>query len=193
MNRTRSRLCRAISLIELMAGLSACSVILTTSAVLLHRMMRVESASRAFADVERSAGRLSHQFRHDVHRASASLLDRSQMSKGVAITLQLSKNQSVEYSLDNGNITRAELQDGKIAYREEFDLPENARLSFEELQSPKRIVLSLTTPRLAQTQTDSNDQKMNIVHSVPLSLRVEAVVDRDRLNSNSATTEARSR
>jgi hypothetical protein len=193
MNYTRSRLRRAMSLIELMAGLSACSVILTTSAVLLHRVMRVESASRAFADVERSAARLSRQFRQDVHRASAAVLDPFQKNNGVALTLQFPNNQSLEYSFADGNITRIALQNGKIAAREEFAFPEDARLKFEEQQSPKRIVLSLTTPRETPTASEGNDRKLYIVHSVPLSLRVEVVVDRDHLNANSTTTEARSR
>jgi hypothetical protein len=192
MNSTRSKLRRALSLIELMAGLSACSVILTTSAVLLHRVMRVESTSRAFADVERNAARLSRQFRQDVHRASAALVSPPKSKSVVALALELSNNQSLNYSITDGIITRIELQNGKITARDEFGFPENAQLAFEEQQSPKRIVLSLTTPRETPTAAESNNQKLNIVHSVPLSLRVEAVVDRDHLNSNSTTTEARS-
>ena len=62
---------RAASLAELLVIMSACTIILTTSVQLIHRAMHSQSASRVFFDCERSAQRLSQQFRSDVHEATS--------------------------------------------------------------------------------------------------------------------------
>jgi hypothetical protein len=62
---------RGISLVELMLTLSACCVILTMSAALIHRALHAQSKSRRFFDGERNAQRLGESFRRDVHAATS--------------------------------------------------------------------------------------------------------------------------
>src|SRR6478752_9485917 len=106
MRFSNSKLRTALSLIELMAAVSACSVILTTCAVLLHRVMRADSDSRSLGDIERNAARLSNQFRDDVHQASVASLDHSNMKNEVVLKLTLPQDQSLEYSCARGRVLR---------------------------------------------------------------------------------------
>jgi len=60
---------RGISLIELLMAMGGVSLVITSSAMLLHGVMRAQSESRRFFDDERTSARLARQFRADVHAA----------------------------------------------------------------------------------------------------------------------------
>ena len=114
MKHSNAKLRTALSLIELVAAVSACSVILTTCAVLLHRVMRADSDSRSFGDIERNAARLSNQFRDDVHQASVASVHHSKTDNEVVLTLKLPKDQSLEYSCAAGKVLRMLTHGGKV-------------------------------------------------------------------------------
>lgn len=61
---------RGISLIELLAAMTAASVVMATAAGLVHRSFTFESRSRQVLGDERTAVRLARQFREDVHAAT---------------------------------------------------------------------------------------------------------------------------
>ena len=61
---------RGISLVELLMAMGGVSLVLTSSAMLLHGVMRAQSESRRFFDDERTSARLARQFRVDVHAAA---------------------------------------------------------------------------------------------------------------------------
>jgi CxxC motif-containing protein len=190
MKYTNTKLRPALSLIELVAAVSACSVILTTCAVLLHRVMRADSDSRAFGDIERNAARLSNQFRDDVHQASVASLDHSKTDNEVVLRLKLPEDQSLEYSCAAGRVLRMLTQNGKIAAREEFGFPEGSEFAIQERDSPKRIILSITT----QPKTIAGDvRSLKTYHAIPISLQVEAAVNRDEFSANSLTAEGQRR
>src|SRR5688500_18291789 len=89
-----------ISLIELLAVLSGCSVVLGLTASLLHQTMRAQSHTRDFFDVERNAQRLARQFRSDVHAAAADSIDdidAEGVSDGELLRLQLPDGQTIRY------------------------------------------------------------------------------------------------
>ena len=65
-----SRLPRGISLIELLMAMGGVSLVITSSAMLLHGVMRAQSESRRFFDDERTSARLARVFRADVHAAA---------------------------------------------------------------------------------------------------------------------------
>lgn len=60
---------RGASLFELMAAMTAASVVMATSVGLVHRSFTFESRSRQVLADERTAARLARQFRSDVHQA----------------------------------------------------------------------------------------------------------------------------
>jgi len=61
---------RGISLIELLMAMGGVSLVITSSAMLLHGVMRAQSESRRFFDDERTSARLARVFRADVHAAA---------------------------------------------------------------------------------------------------------------------------
>jgi Tfp pilus assembly protein PilW len=65
---------RGASLFELMAAMSAASVVIATSTTLVHRTFTIESRSRAVIADERTALRLARQFRTDIHEAATVLV-----------------------------------------------------------------------------------------------------------------------
>jgi hypothetical protein len=179
-----------MSLIELVVVVSASSVILTTCAALLHRVMRADSDSRSFGDIERNAARLSNQFRDDVHQASVASLDHSKTDNEVVLTLKLPKDQSLEYSCAAGRVLRMLTQNGKAVAREEFVFPEQSEFAVQERDSPKRIILSITT----QPKASARDvRSLKTYHAIPISLRVEAVVNRDDVLANALAAEGQHR
>ena len=183
MNLPIAKLRHAMSLAELLAVVSACSVILTTSTVLLHRVMRAQSEARSFTDVERSAQRLSRQFRQDVHQATVAVLHNSNVKEGVFLQLQLPNDRSLEYSRAEGNVLRVLSQNGKVTAREEFAFPQTTELTVREQGSPKRISLSITTP---PPETIAGDrQQLMSYKAMPVSLQVDARINRESFSVSS--------
>lgn len=143
MMRTRS----AMSIAELLVTMSACSVILTMSAGLIHRSMHTQSNSRDFYDAERTALRLGRQFRHDVHASTAASVTDGDRDEKVVLRLQLQDGRTVEYSRSAGHVLRLLSQEGEVAARDEFPFPSPIELEFHEAESATRIILAITTER----------------------------------------------
>ncbi len=167
---------RAVSLTELLLVLSLCTLILTTSGVLLHRVMRIESESRAFTDTERSCTRLSHQFRSDVHQAITAELKKPNGKDGVFLQLHLPTNEIVEYEVKQGRLQRTARSGDKVTARDEFIIPLKAMLTINQLQLPNRLVLSIAPPSIVAT-TDA-DHKLQSYRAIPDCVRIEAVLNR---------------
>jgi len=174
---------RGVSLTELMVLMSATTMILSMSAMLLHRAMRVQVDSRAFTDVERSAARLSRQFRQDVHEATDVMLEKSKLNKDVFVQLQLPAGESIQYSWVNGNVLRSVVRDGKAAAREEFAFQPSCKLEVREQASPNRIVLTITSAAL--DPASSKEEQIQSYRAAPLSLQVDAALNRGASASNS--------
>ena len=138
------RLVRGYSLTELLVVLSASTIILTMSAVLIHRIMHEQSRAQDFQDAERSSLRLSAQFRRDVHRASNVSLQESEASRG--LTLHFAKSQAnahrqIEYRFEQGCVTRILSDNGNTAWREEFSFPAETEWTMHEETDPRRLLL----------------------------------------------------
>ena len=58
---------RAASLLELLAAMSAASIVTAAAAGLVHKSFSLESRSRSTVAEERTALRLARQFRADIH------------------------------------------------------------------------------------------------------------------------------
>jgi hypothetical protein len=175
-NRTIAR--RGMTLVELMVIISATSVVLTTSAALMHGVMHTQKATRAFFDAERSAVRLSNQFRSDVHEATDATIDAGATGEEAFVSLQLSGNTTTRYRYVDGKVLRVQTRDGGGIAREEFVFPPSAVLKIELVDTPRRLVLSLTTPSvLSSNQGElSRDPR-----EVPVYFHVEARLNRDAM------------
>jgi hypothetical protein len=167
---------RGVSLAELLLTMSACTVILTMSAGLIHRAMHTQSRSRSFFDTERSAMRLSESFRRDVHAADdAAVIGNAEQGEGVFLRLQLPGSQMVEYRLAAGRVQRLLHVDGSVKSREAFVFAADTQLTLEK--SPQHlVVLSIVPP---SDTAGPADRPPLTPYSTPASLRAEAVLGRN--------------
>jgi hypothetical protein len=168
---------RAVSLIELLLVMSACTSVLTLSSVLLVRAMRIQTQSRVHADAERTALRLANQFRRDVHRAQTAVLNRNELERDVVLRLQLADGQRVDYALVGSTLLRLAAGSDNRAAREEFFFPPGCEFSVRELEAPPRLAITIAAKPNFGIASDGTHARMPGV--VPVSLCVEASLGRD--------------
>jgi hypothetical protein len=148
--------------VELLVVMSACSVILTMSASLIHRAMRTQSESRAFYDAQRSALRLARQFRDDVHHATTASLNRGELGENVVLRLQFAGERTAEYGHADSEVLRNLSRRGGAISREEFAFPSPIKLDVRQEDSPPRIVLTITAERDAAAATRSKEVELHV-------------------------------
>jgi hypothetical protein len=166
---------RGISILELLVIMSASTVVLTMTSLLIIRAMRVQMESRAHCDVERNALRLAEQFRRDAHDAKSAEINEEAGEGEVFLRLQVLDGNQVEYSCTGGTVLRLASGSGKQVSREEFAFPAAIEISIRELKSPSRITLTITAIPLAAAGKPPVSTLL-----IPVSFEVEAALDRDR-------------
>jgi prepilin-type N-terminal cleavage/methylation domain-containing protein len=162
---------RGVSLVELLVVMSLGSVLLTTSAVVLHRVMNVHGKTRNFLSASRNGLRLSDQFRSDVHRVTK--VTTSDLDAPVVLRLQLGEANVVEYSHAGGEVRRTQLEGEKTVSREEYSFPANSRVLIREESSPRLLSLSV----ISQPGDPAGSAQPGFATAVYL--RIEAQVGRD--------------
>lgn len=179
---------RAISLVELLLVMSASTVVLSLSGVLLHRAMIVQMQSRSRTNVERTSLRLANQFRSDLHVARDANPDNSRNNSGVFLHLTAG-DRVIDYSRECGNVLRVESGGNLPPRREAFEFPAAAQLAIEQLNTPARLALTIEL-RAPDRPSTSSDIAVDM-NPTQVSLHVEATVGRDlRLPHLPANTEA---
>ena len=113
---------RGISLVELLMAMGGVSLVITSSAMLLHGVMRAQSESRRFFDDERTSARLARVFRADVHAAAQVAAPAGE--RLVAFTLPDGGTIEYRHSADHRQIERRLLTPGNEApvAREDYSL-----------------------------------------------------------------------
>jgi hypothetical protein len=168
---------RGISLVELLVVMTACTVIFTTSAGLIHRMMHADSRARAFYDVERSALRLSRQFRADVHQARNAVVFPEADETGAFLRLTVDEEQTIEYRHRDGLVTRVLAQRGMGPSREIYAFPSYVKLDLSEAGPPRRLVLSLSAE--PTTTPDAKATPVWNQYATRVDLQIEAELARN--------------
>jgi hypothetical protein len=163
---------RAVSLIELLLAMSACTVILSMSATLIHRALHAQSKTRAIDDAERAALRLSSQFRRDIHDASAAETDA--LPAGVFLRLQLPACQTVEYRRAQGSLLRILTNGDTNQARDQFNFPDNIELTVNK-DTPSLITLSITS---LSPDASPKGPSEHVPRPAPLNLQVAARLNR---------------
>ena len=107
------RLPRGISLVELLMAMGGVSLVITSSAMLLHGVMRAQSESRRFFEDERTSARLARVFRADVHAAAQ--VGAAGGERLVAFTLPDGGTIEYRHSADHRQIQRRLLAPGNEA------------------------------------------------------------------------------
>ncbi|NOY41099.1 MAG: prepilin-type N-terminal cleavage/methylation domain-containing protein [Planctomycetes bacterium] len=154
---------RAFTLVEMSVSIAVGSVLMGLALGMVHRTMRAESTARINAQVERTAARLSRQFRHDLHQAQSISLD-NQQNDTPSLRLVLSDQRPITYQIDKSSILREQQQSDEQTHREIFLFPDDYSLLFGELGEPSRVVLTV-----------EHDTKL-VGISPQVRLHVEAVV-----------------
>lgn len=175
------RLPRGISLIELLMAMGGVSLVITSSAMLLHGVMRAQSESRRFFDDERTSARLARQFRADVHAAAQVAAPAG--DRLVAVTLPDGGTIEYRHSADHRQIERRLLEPGTEApvAREDYSLagPCAAVVTMAE----RRITLELGPEgidgKLASPGTVPPPRSPAEAKRKPPALVVEADLSRD--------------
>ena len=165
---------RGVSLVELMLTLSACTVILTMSAGLIHRALHAQSKARLFFDTQRSATRLGENFRRDIHDAQSAAMEGEAESGNALLRLKLAGGQVIEYRQEAGRVERLWLVDDAVRSREAFAFSAETRLQAER-QSPRLIALS-AIPHAEDSGTANRPLPS---YTIPVSIRFEAVLGRN--------------
>lgn len=176
---------RGVSLAELLLAMSACTVILTTSVGVIHRIMLTQSKSRSFFEVERSAWRLSSQFRRDVHSARQVVAARDDAPTDAALALRLSDGETISYHHEFESVVRTRMQGEQVIQREKFAfLPEiNVHLSHDEATGS--VALSVMADPLSAATANPTPDKSSVMQAFAtrVSLRAVAVVGRMAANA----------
>lgn len=177
MSRSRKSFRRGVSLTELLVLMSSCTLVLSMSAVLLHRVMQIEVDSRSIVDAERSCSRLARQFRGDVHEAISIDIKNDKPTDGEFLVLQLRQNQTVVYSRSNGNIGRILSRKDKVLARDEFVGQRSSTVGVRAEESPRRVILTIASP----IRDESGDQAKQLLSlkAIPVGLAIEACVGRN--------------
>jgi hypothetical protein len=180
---------RGISLVELLMAMGGVSLVITSSAMLLHGVMRAQSESRRFFDDERTSARLARQFRADVHAAAqvaaqiAAQIEAPAGERLVAFTLPDGGTIEYRHTADHRQIERRLLAPGNEApvAREDYSLagPCAAVVTVAERQitlelGPEGIDGKLASPGTVPPPRSPAEAKRK-----PPALVVEAVLGRD--------------
>jgi hypothetical protein len=163
---------RGTTLVELMVVMSACVVVLTLSAELIHRILSVQSRTAAAIAAERSAQRLSATFRRDVQDA-ARRLDVADP----ATLLQLAVGaDEVVYRQEGPILERQVVRKQATPAREQFVLPEELQVRIDE-RAPGLLTLSLES-RSVEFEPGKIDQASPLFIT-PMHLEATAVLGKN--------------
>ena len=110
---------RGVSLVELLAAMTAASVVMATSMGLVHRSFSFESRSRGILADERTALRLARQFRTDVHEAVTVTGGPDDAPGGVLVAIGCPDRRITYRREPQGLVRRTELTTG-VATREHY-------------------------------------------------------------------------
>ena len=133
-----------------MVTVSTASVLLVLATGVVHRMMRFESMSRLRADVHRSAVRLSHDFRHDIHRAEGFEIS-SHGEQPPTIRLMLPESSDVTYQVASQWVLREQRLDDQHVARETYDFPADYQVRFSQSE-----------PRMAELTVEHHLQLVGV-------------------------------
>ena len=154
MNKRRGNKQRGFTLVELIVTISSASVLQMLATGVVHRTMRFESMSRQRADVHRAAVRLSHDFRHDVHRANGFRIgDRADQPPTIHLTLP--EGSEVTYQVTRQRVLREQrlgTQKGaQQVARETYDFP-----------AKYQVMFSQSEPRMAELTVEHHLQLVGV-------------------------------
>ena len=116
------------SLIEMLVAVTIASLVLTSVAVALHSLFRVDQHLRREVVQSTSLSRISFQLRSDAHEANSATLDQTGEGRP-RLVLTYTEGRTVTYAAEEARIVRLVQQDEKVQHREVFYLSERTTVS----------------------------------------------------------------
>ncbi|MGA2616452.1 MAG: hypothetical protein ABSF26_02510 [Thermoguttaceae bacterium] len=157
---------RGQSLVEMVVVMTVATAVSGVAIALLGAVLQLDGTARGQTRWVSSMGRLSEQFRRDVHQASAAAAVRE--ADKAALRLQLPQGRSVVYRLERGGIVRREqtgpketvplsarpggrADENRDSPQDRFALPDQAAaaIDIEQAASPRLVSLSIESPGLS--------------------------------------------
>lgn len=132
--------CRAFTLVELSITMTAGSALMILAVGLLHQSMALAARARDRADHQRTLDRLGREFRGDVHRA-----DNCTVTANDNALLVMPDDSTVSYVAQSDRVIRRQRRGDKLAGQDVFPLGTAATATFESLESPKRVALTVSS------------------------------------------------
>jgi len=132
---------RGYTLIEMLAVLSAGTVLLSITAFVLHLLMQAEQAGRTHVHQASVSGKLAEQFRSDVRTAWRQSSGRVNMPYEARFVL--SDNRIVTYGVSEGEVERREYLHGRQQRQESYALPAECSATIKADKKATPHVISL--------------------------------------------------
>jgi type II secretory pathway component PulJ len=133
---------RGVSLVELMVTLSACSVLLSMCAMLMHRMFHSHRRGTVATAQEQTLWRLETAFRRDVLLARAVQAARDDLPAEVLVRLDMGNSETIDYRLAATQIERVVQRPATPSSREEFHFAQSVSAQVAQ-RSPAVVQLQL--------------------------------------------------
>jgi prepilin-type N-terminal cleavage/methylation domain-containing protein len=131
---------RGFTLVEMLLVVTAVTGILAACAMLLHSLLRLESAERAHLADASTVSRIARQFREDV-RTSETADPIPGANQAPKLVLSGSDASVVTYQVDGERLVRTETNQNKLLRRELYPLARLGPIGFEEDRGFLRLVL----------------------------------------------------
>lgn len=160
------------TLLETVVVIGMMAVLMTSGAHLIGLLLRAEGDGLQALTADRSLFRLAETFRDDVHAAAAAQL--ADEDDGTdRLTLTLSDERRVTYTLPDQRVQRVVRRGGETSHRETFRLPPGS--NHLEHSGPERRVTLVHKRRLGRPSESRNGSP-----SARRTYRIQAVLGRDR-------------
>jgi hypothetical protein len=172
---------RGITIIELILIMSALTMVLGLCAGLIHAVLRLDRTGRSYVVETTTIGRLSRQFRGDVHAATRArpIGDGGAFAPG--LELALPGDRTILYQSRDRSLVRTQ-QHGEILERREiYTLPYCPVPRFAVETPPGQTWASLRLPRNTRPDAGPN----SLYHE----LAIDALVGRDQRFTSAAPEE----
>jgi len=131
------------SLVEMVAVIAVCSVLMAVTVVMFCALMRNQRAGRDHISHSTALGRLADRFHRDVHATPAEHISSENSAEGDLIRLRPDGKRTITYRQEHSRVTRTERTGGGQPRYEIFDLPQGAIASVEIRSDAEPKVVTL--------------------------------------------------
>jgi hypothetical protein len=154
--RTHAHRRSAASLVELLAAMSAASLVTAAAAGLVHKSFSLESRARSVIAEERTALRLARQFRADIHAGLSASCSPDAAAEADLVRIEGPAG-SVVYRQEGTGLVRIEAAVAGVLTRDDFFFPQS--VSWAANQNGRLVTLLGSTVAGVTASSSSSPQR----------------------------------